>query len=244
MLCLIPAGCARVRCWSETFWQTSNQISLFISKFPLLSTGKIISLGKFLSSCYKSSQSTGLPKVTKPLSEPISTNTQWGSVALAMASQITIVYSTVYSGTDQGKHQTPLNWPLCGEFTGDRWIPHKWTITRKMFPFDDVIMPRESFACFLHALMCAWTHWPLRDVEVIITMTSQVHHTVSNHRSFDCLSNTSCGPTSKKHQSPCYWPFEGNSPVTGEFPTQRASNAEKASIWWRHHVYVCICPDY
>ena len=29
---------------------------------------------------------------------------------------------------------------------------------------------------------------------------------------------------------------EGNSPVTGEFPAQRASNAENASIWWRHHV--------
>ena len=28
----------------------------------------------------------------------------------------------------------------------------------------------------------------------------------------------------------------GNSPVTGEFPTQRASNAENVSIWWRHHV--------
>ena len=27
----------------------------------------------------------------------------------------------------------------------------------------------------------------------------------------------------------------GNSPVTGEFPTQRASDAENASIWWRHH---------
>ena len=27
----------------------------------------------------------------------------------------------------------------------------------------------------------------------------------------------------------------GNSPVTGEFSAQRASNAENASIWWRHH---------
>ena len=27
---------------------------------------------------------------------------------------------------------------------------------------------------------------------------------------------------------------EGNSPVTGEFPAQMASNAENASIWWRH----------
>ena len=29
---------------------------------------------------------------------------------------------------------------------------------------------------------------------------------------------------------------EGNSPVTGEFPTQRASNAGNISIWWRHHI--------
>ena len=28
---------------------------------------------------------------------------------------LTIIYSSVYSGADQGKHQ---------EFTGDRWIPH------------------------------------------------------------------------------------------------------------------------
>ena len=28
----------------------------------------------------------------------------------------------------------------------------------------------------------------------------------------------------------------GNSPVTGEFPTQRANNAEDVFIWWRHHV--------
>ena len=27
---------------------------------------------------------------------------------------------------------------------------------------------------------------------------------------------------------------EGNSPVTGEFPAQRASNAENVSTWWRH----------
>ena len=45
-----------------------------------------------------------------------------------MASQITIftsVYSTVYSGADQRKHQSSASrhWPLCGEFTGDRWIP-------------------------------------------------------------------------------------------------------------------------
>ena len=63
-----------------------------------------------------------------------------------MASQITsltIVYSTVYSGVDQIKHQSSafLALALCGEFTGDRWIPRtngQWR--GKMFPFDDVIM--------------------------------------------------------------------------------------------------------
>ena len=28
---------------------------------------------------------------------------------------------------------------------------------------------------------------------------------------------------------------EGNSPVIGEFPSQKASNAENVSIWWCHH---------
>ena len=30
----------------------------------------------------------------------------------------------------------------------------------------------------------------------------------------------------------------GNSPVTGEFPAQRASNADNVSIWWRHHEWL------
>ena len=43
-----------------------------------------------------------------------------------MASQITsltIVCSTVYSGVDQRNIKAPCHWPLCGEFTADRWIP-------------------------------------------------------------------------------------------------------------------------
>ena len=33
----------------------------------------------------------------------------------------------------------------------------------------------------------------------------------------------------------------GNSPGTGEFPTQMASYAENVSIWWRHHAWTVIC---
>ena len=32
----------------------------------------------------------------------------------------------------------------------------------------------------------------------------------------------------------------GNSPETGEFPAQMASNAENVSIWWRHHATIII----
>ena len=41
----------------------------------------------------------------------------------------------------------------------------------------------------------------------------------------------------RKHQSSASLAFVwGNSPGTGEFPAQMASNAENISIWWRHHV--------
>ena len=36
--------------------------------------------------------------------------------------------------------KAPRHWRLCGEFTGDRWIPLTKGQLRKMFPFDDVIM--------------------------------------------------------------------------------------------------------
>ena len=47
-----------------------------------------------------------------------------------------------------------------------------------------------------------------------ITMTSHERHAVSNHLSLECLFNSLCGPTSKKHQSPRYWPYL--MPNTGE----------------------------
>ena len=36
----------------------------------------------------------------------------------------------------------------------------------------------------------------------------------------------------------------GNSPLTSEFPTQMASNAENVSTWWRYHVVNCLVPCY
>ena len=61
-----------------------------------------------------------------------------------IASQITSltsVYSTVYSGADQSKHQSSASLAFVwGIHRGPVNSPHKWPVTRKMFPFDDVIM--------------------------------------------------------------------------------------------------------
>ena len=59
---------------------------------------------------------------------------------------------------------------------------------------------------------------------------------ISNHQPHDCLLKRLFGRRSKKTSKlRATGLCAGNSPVTGEFPTQRASNAENVSIWWRHH---------
>ena len=61
-----------------------------------------------------------------------------------MAFQITSatsVYSSVYSGEDQRKHQSSASLAFVrGIHRSPVNSPHKWLVTRKMFPFDDVIM--------------------------------------------------------------------------------------------------------
>ena len=57
---------------------------------------------------------------------------------------LTIVYSTIYSGADQSKHQSSASLAFVwGIHRGPVNSPHKWPVTRKMFPFDDVIMNRR-----------------------------------------------------------------------------------------------------
>ena len=62
----------------------------------------------------------------------------------AVASQISslkIVYSTVYSDADQRKCQSSASLAFVrGIHRGPVNSPHKWPVTRKKIPFDDVIM--------------------------------------------------------------------------------------------------------
>ena len=72
------------------------------------------------------------------------------SVMASQITSLTIVYSTVYSGADERKHQRSSSLAFVW---GIHWWPvkslHKGPVTRKMFPFDDVIMPSSSHWCLM-----------------------------------------------------------------------------------------------
>ena len=67
----------------------------------------------------------------------------------AIASQITsltIVYSMAYLDADQRKKSSASLAFVRGIQRGTVNSPHKWPATRKMFPFDDVIMRDGDFS--------------------------------------------------------------------------------------------------
>ena len=76
-----------------------------------------------------------------------------------MASQIislTNVYSIIYAGVDQRKHQSSAS--LAFVLGIHRWpvnSPLEGPVTQKMFPFDDVIM--KSFIVLANNLISEWT---------------------------------------------------------------------------------------
>ena len=122
----------------------------------------------------------------------------------AMASQMTslTIYLTVYSGADQRKHQRSA---LVAFVRGiHRWpanSPHKWPVTRKMFPFDDVIMVlqttfSDAFAGAITFVLGHWFHChqsvfsrPMDSASVLVQMQAQtfIFQTVS-HASFTYIS--------------------------------------------------------
>ena len=67
----------------------------------------------------------------------------------AITSQITnltSVYSTVYLDADQRKHQSSASLAfLRGIHRGPVNSPHKWSVTRNFFPFDDAIMYSNDY---------------------------------------------------------------------------------------------------
>ena len=103
-----------------------------------------------------------------------------------------------------------------------------------------------SFGQFLvqpmAAILSKWRHFCFSEDRTLITMILTWCHnardSVSNHLPHDCLLNRLFGRRSNKTSKlRATGLCAGNSPGTGEFPAQMASNTEDVSIWWRHHVY-------
>ena len=97
----------------------------------------------------------------------------------AMVSQITslmIVYPTVYLGVDQRKHQSSVSLTFVRGI--HRWpvnSPHKWPVTRKMFPFDDVIVNFCNGTSYLHINICTYQYqWTATSSFVTVQMHSDV----------------------------------------------------------------------
>ena len=74
---------------------------------------------------------------------PHYSDVRMGTIASQITS-LTTVYSTVYSDADQRKHQSSASLAFVwGIHRGPVNSPHKGPVTRKMFPFDDIIMNKH-----------------------------------------------------------------------------------------------------
>ena len=159
----------------------------------------------------------------------------------AIASQITsltIVYSTVYPGADQSKHQSSASlafvWGIHRRLVNS---PHKWPVTRKMFPFDDVIMNHPGL--FVNGLQ----NKGVQTISIYTQLSSKdvlkyCHRLIGKRLlSIFCGHDPGvswlkssilarlCATPRWRHQmvtlSVLLALCEGNSTVTGEFPSQR-----------------------
>ena len=76
---------------------------------------------------------------------------------------------------------------------------------------------------FTHAYICHYNYVTMSTMASQLTSLKIVHSTVIQAQIRDNIN------------APRHWPLCVEFTGTGEFPTQRASNAENVSIWWRHH---------
>ena len=93
-------------------------------------------------------------------------NVIMGSIASQITS-LTIVFASVYSDADQGKHQNFASLAFVwGIHRRPVNSPHKWPVTWKTFPFDDVIM-----RCLSLVFIQAWNVSEFWEWEWILTET-------------------------------------------------------------------------
>ena len=114
-----------------------------------------------------------------------------------MASQIsglTIVYSNVYSGADQWKHQSSASLTfVCGIHRWPKNSPHKGSVARKMFPFENVIM---GVYTLLYRVVClilnVLPYWEAEKSYVIHMFIRYLLRTISSKYIMENLFSSFC----------------------------------------------------
>ena len=127
----------------------------------------------------------------------------YGDVIMGtIASQITSptsVYSTVNSGADQSKHQSSASLAIVwGIHRGPVNSPHKGPVTRKMFPFDVVIMmPHDKAVVFSYSasqnlcLMFCFTFLEVGRPKIFFFWQPEIRPTIT---------------TQEIYSATCFWP--------------------------------------
>ena len=128
-----------------------------------------------------------------------------GAIA-SLITSLTIVYSTVYSDADHRKHQSSASLAFVGGIhQGPVNSPHKWPVTRKMFPFDDVIMNSACSVTLFHSvsapikfiffheqgfpLQLSLGHWPFHKEHMSSYLTNCENSFWSNFNSNDLIGS-------------------------------------------------------
>ena len=168
----------------------------------------------------------------------------------AMASAITsrtIIYSAVYSSADQRKHQSSASLAFVRGIY--RWpvnSPHKWPVTRKIVPFDDVIMvylvivtPKLIYSqeimyktCFYSSMATAKV--PRWDISLLAGRSSQGKNASWRKYTFRCVycCTVRCCVSRAIWQPTCCWPAMNNPPHT--LPASRSSGPRASA-----HTQMC-----
>ena len=88
-------------------------------------------------------------------------------------------------------------------------------------------------------VLLIWEFGPLNQRNHTTVVCHNECNGISNHRCLDLLLHCLFRCTLQKISRLCMTGlWEGNSPVTNEFPAQRASNVENVFIWWCLHEMV------
>ena len=118
-----------------------------------------------------------------------------------------------------------INWGCC-RLLGTEYIQ----VMRRCRPVALVFIP-----CILSNISVAFT-WGRAITHLLHYSDAIVSAMVSQITCVSIVYSTVCSDADqRKYQFRVTGLYEGNSPVTNEFPAQRARNAENVSIWWRHH---------